>query len=108
MICERICQIRWNTWFRRAGPAEGNRIVTAHGLAPDGGIWAFEAVPGGTSPVAEAPDAYYVFRLDSLQAGGVPPFEDIEPVVRQAAVRAKKWEAARQIAGTIEPSECGA
>jgi len=57
---------------------------------PDVGVWAFEAHPGETSPVIENSGAFYVFRLDSLWAAGVPPFGQVEAEVRLAAVHAKQ------------------
>src|ERR1044071_8927513 len=61
--------------IRKAGPlAEGSRLSTPDaGNVPDVGVWAFQAKPGEESPVIEAEAAYAVVRLDSTQAGGVPP-----------------------------------
>lgn len=67
-------------------------------IVPDISVWAFEARPGETSPVIENLGAYYVFRLDSIQAEGVPPLASVEPQVRAALTREKKRAAAEVIA----------
>lgn len=69
---------------------------------PDVGVWAFESSVGETSPVIETAGAYYVFRLDSLTAAGVPPFQQVENEARLAVLREKKRAAALQIARDIE------
>src|SRR3970282_1442598 len=56
--------------------------------------WAFEARVGETSPIVEAKPAYYVFRLDSLVAEGLPPLADR----RAQAVAAVKLEQQQAIA----------
>ena len=81
--------------------AQGDRVQAGEYVVPDAGLWAFEAVPGETSPVVEARHAYYVFRLDSLTPGGIPPLDDIRNEVARAAQRVKRWEAARALAEQI-------
>src|SRR5207249_12119598 len=56
---------------------EGERLTLGTSTVPDVRVWAFEARPGETSPVIDAPQASYVFRLDSLEAAGVPPLASI-------------------------------
>lgn len=80
---------------------EGERLTLAPYVIPDVGIWAFEARPGDTSPVIEARHAFYLFRLDSLTPGGVPPLDQIRGEVRRAVMRQKKREALRQLAGRL-------
>lgn len=80
---------------------EGSQAMTVNGPAPDAGIWAFEARVGEISDVVEAPDAYYLFRLDSLQEAHAPLLTDIEPAVRRAVLDEKKWQVARDRAATI-------
>ncbi|MGH7567848.1 MAG: peptidyl-prolyl cis-trans isomerase, partial [Gemmatimonadales bacterium] len=77
---------------RRLGPplergrvVEGERAFLGGRIVPDVSVWAFEAGSGETSPVIEAPAAYYVFRLDSLVPAGVPPLAEVRPTVLQAA-----------------------
>ncbi len=73
----------------------------------DAGIWAFEAEVGEISEVVETDQAYYVFRLDSLRAAGVPPLARIEGRVRQAARVAKQMEQTRAIAREIAADLAG-
>jgi hypothetical protein len=51
---------------------EGSRMVLGRYAIPDVGVWAFERRPGETSPVIEGEAAYYVFRVDSADAGRGP------------------------------------
>ena len=87
----------------RAPPVrEGQPLLLGRFLVPDVSVWAFEARPGETSPVIENRGAYYVFRLDSVQASGVPPLPQVETVVRSAVLREKKRAAAETIARDAE------
>jgi len=56
---------------------EGERFTLGRSGIPDVSVWAFEARPGETSPVIDAPSGYYVFRLDSVSTAGVPPLSQI-------------------------------
>jgi len=75
---------------------EGERLTLGRSTVPDVGVWAFEARPGETSPVIDAAQASYVFRLDSLEAAGVPPLAGIRARVLDAARYEKKKVVARQ------------
>src|SRR5438270_279844 len=75
---------------------EGERLTLGTSTVPDVSVWAFEARPGETSPVIDAPQASYVFRLDSLEAAGVPPLASIRARVLAAARYEKKEEVARE------------
>jgi peptidyl-prolyl cis-trans isomerase D len=77
---------------------EGTRVQLGQFVVPDAGVWAFQAKPGGTSPVIETPFAYYVFRLDSLHDAGIPTLKEIRSAVEHSARERKKWDAARKIA----------
>jgi len=69
---------------------EGQRFALGPDApVPDVSVWAFETAVGETSPVIEAPSGYYVFRLDSVTASGVPPLAQIRGQV-SAAVRLEK------------------
>ncbi|HYU08188.1 MAG TPA: SurA N-terminal domain-containing protein [Gemmatimonadales bacterium] len=68
---------------------EGDRFTLGRYVIPDVSVWAFEAPVGETSPVIEALPAYYVFQLDSVTAGGVPPLHEVRARVT-AAVRLEK------------------
>ncbi len=75
---------------------EGERLRLGRYLIPDVGVWAFEAVPGETSPVVEAQPAYYVFRLDSLIPAGTRPLAEVRDAVVRAARLERKQTIARQ------------
>ena len=76
---------------RTGAVQEGTRVQIGNLVVPDAGAWAFSgAEPGATSPVIESSFAYYVFRLDSLQAAGVPPLAQIRPAVEHALRTEKK------------------
>ena len=87
---------------------EGDRLVLGPYVIPDVGVWAFERRIGETSPVIEGEAAYYVFRLDSLDPGGVPPLSEVRDRVQYQARIAKKatlWrERAAQIAEALKSS----
>ena len=76
---------------------ELDRLTIGRFRVPDVGIWAFETLPGETSQVVENPEAYYLFRLDSVIPEQLPPLGEIEATVRNAALTAKKTEVARQL-----------
>jgi peptidyl-prolyl cis-trans isomerase D len=83
----------------RANPLQsGSRVQIGVQQVPDAGIWAFQAKPGETGRIIEVSYAYFLFRLDSLHAEGVPPFEQVREAVTVAARNAKKFEAARAVA----------
>ena len=87
----------------RAPPVrEGQPLLLGRFLVPDVSVWAFESRPGETSPVIENRGAYYVFRLDSVQAAGVPLLAQVETVVRSGVLREKKRAAAATIAHDAE------
>ncbi|PYO97500.1 MAG: hypothetical protein DMD61_12190 [Gemmatimonadetes bacterium] len=70
---------------------------------PDVSVWAFEGrVPGETSPVIDGDRASYVFRIDSLQAEGVPPLDQIRARVVAAVRYEKKKALARDRAVQVE------
>src|SRR5438309_1830979 len=74
---------------------QGERLTLGTSTIPDVSVWAFEARPGETSPVIDAAQASYVFRLDSLEAAGVPPLVSIRARVLAAARFEKKKVVAR-------------
>jgi peptidyl-prolyl cis-trans isomerase D len=83
----------------QAGPlVEGQAARIGTAFVPDAAIWAFGAEPSDISEVIETDEAFYLFRLDSLEQEGVPPLPRILARVGQAAKVAKQWEQARIIA----------
>ena len=82
----------------RADPLQkGSRVQVGLQVVPDAGIWAFQAKPGETGRIVEVSYAYFLFRLDSLQAEGVPPFEMVKDAVTYAVRNDKKFDVARTI-----------
>ena len=81
---------------------ESGRMILDGRAIPDAALWAFEAIPDETSEVIETPFAFYVFRLDSVRPEGAPPFDEVEEEVRRAAMAAKKWTIARELAAEID------
>jgi peptidyl-prolyl cis-trans isomerase D len=78
------------------GVQEGTRVQVGNLVVPDAGAWAFGgSKPGATSPVIETSVAFYIFRIDSLQAAGVPPLAQIRPAVEYALRNDKKKELAK-------------
>jgi peptidyl-prolyl cis-trans isomerase D len=83
----------------KSGPVlEGTKVQLGNLVVPDAGVWAFTAKPGQTGPVVETDIAYYVFRLDSLKAAGVPGLDQIRQAVASQARAAKKLEQGRKVA----------
>jgi peptidyl-prolyl cis-trans isomerase D len=76
---------------------KGSRVQAGVNLVPDAGLWAFQAKVGETSRLIETSYAFFLFRLDSTKAEGMPPFEEI----KDAATFAARQEAKRAIAKTI-------
>ncbi len=83
---------------RTAPVPKGSRALVGQTVVPDAGVWAFQAKPGQVSQVIEAPDAAYLFRLDSMDAEGIPPIERIRPAVEFAVRDQKKRALARRVA----------
>jgi len=87
----------------RAPPVrERQPLLLGRFLVPNVSVWAFESRPGETSEVIENRGAYYVFRLDSVQAAGVPPLAQVEVAVRSGVLREKKRAAAETVAHDAE------
>lgn len=70
-------------------------------VVPDAGIWAFQAKPGETGRIIETTYGYFLFRLDSVQAEGLPPFEQIRASVELAARQDAKRGAAKAIGADL-------
>jgi peptidyl-prolyl cis-trans isomerase D len=76
---------------------------------PDAGAWAARAKDGEISPIIETPVAMYLFRIDSIAEGGVPPLERIRDEVAQQVRDEKKTARARDIAARlVKQVEAGA
>ncbi len=87
---------------RPAAPLQkGGRVQAGLQVVPDAGVWAFQAKPGETGRIIETSYAYFLFRLDSLQAEGLPPFEQIQSSVELAARQDAKRVAAKAIGADL-------
>ena len=80
---------------------QGDRFSIGRYVIPDVSVWAFEAPIGETSPVIEALPAYYVFQLDSVTEGGVPPLEQIRGRVTSLVRLEKQKQLARLKADSL-------
>ncbi|HEX5003997.1 MAG TPA: peptidyl-prolyl cis-trans isomerase [Gemmatimonadales bacterium] len=84
------------------GPAtpvqQGTQLQLGTRVIPDAGAWAFQAKLGEVSPIIETPIGYYLFRLDSISAEGVPPLDAIGDAVTIAVVQDKKTTLAQELA----------
>jgi peptidyl-prolyl cis-trans isomerase D len=88
---------------------KGERLTLDGYAVPDVSVWVFEArPPGETGPVIDGERASYVFRLDSLEAAGVPPLAEIRARVLAAARYEKKKVAARERAEQAAAALSGA
>ena len=83
----------------RVGPvAEGTQMLLGTLVVPDASTWAFQTLkPGSVSPLIETTDAIFLFRIDSIQAAGVPPLAQVRLAAEVAARNAKKVVIARAI-----------
>ena len=80
---------------------KGSRAQVGLRVIPDAGIWAFQAKPGETGRIIEVTYGYFLFRLDSVDLEGVPPFEKIKQSVALAAGTEKKRELAKTVAANL-------
>ena len=81
---------------------KGNRLRLGNFIVPDVGIWAFEAFEGETSSVIETEQAYYVFRIDSLEEERTLTLEEVRDQATFGARDAKKWEMAEDLAAQVD------
>ncbi len=81
---------------------QGVPFVLGRYRIPDVGVLAFEAHPGETSQVIETSGAFYVFRLDSVYAAGVPALAEVKDQLRVAAQQERKRAAAEALAHEAE------
>ncbi|HEY4305704.1 MAG TPA: peptidyl-prolyl cis-trans isomerase [Gemmatimonadaceae bacterium] len=67
----------------RAIAFENEPAVAAGQVVPGASAWAFGgAKPGETSEMFDDDNGYYVARLDTLQEGGEPKFDNVKDLVR--------------------------
>jgi peptidyl-prolyl cis-trans isomerase D len=77
---------------------EGSRAQLGRQVVPDVGVWAFQAREGEVGEVIETPDAFYLFRLDSLVDASEPTLAAVRPAVEDAVRGVKRRELARNVA----------
>ncbi|HET7601651.1 MAG TPA: SurA N-terminal domain-containing protein [Gemmatimonadales bacterium] len=76
----------------------GGRVQMGNQVVPDAGIWAFQTAIGEIGDVIETPDAYYLFRLDSVRDESSPKLAQVRPAVEAEVRDQKRFEVARGIA----------
>lgn len=76
-------------------------------IVPDATVWAFQAEVGEHSPVIETPQAYFVFRVDSLWEEGVPPLGQIRDQVAARLLEQKKAAESRRLAQEVSHQATG-
>lgn len=78
----------------RSSVVEGNTLTVNGQYIPSVGPWAFQgAKPGETSELFDAPDGYYLARLDSLTPGGALSLDRAKQDIRAYLLRQKKIDA---------------
>jgi peptidyl-prolyl cis-trans isomerase D len=97
---------------------EKEPLTFAGRQVPGLSAWAFSGVsPGESSDLQDAPEAYYLGRLDSLRAAGTAPLADVQDEIRRRLERTARLEAhlpaARRLAsaarsGTLEAAAAAA
>lgn len=78
---------------------EKEPLTFAGRAIPSVSAWAFSGVrPGETSDLFDAPDAYYLARLDSVTKGGVPALKDVKLDIQRRLAREKRIDKLRPVA----------
>jgi peptidyl-prolyl cis-trans isomerase D len=78
--------------IRRAAVLDTDALTIEGQFIPSVGPWAFTARPGETSELFDADEGYFLGRLDSLRAGGIPSLEQATPEVRSILAIQKKLD----------------
>ncbi len=75
---------------------EGEPLQVDGHLVPSASAWAFNGATkvGETSDIYDAPDGYYIVRLDSLTVGGKPTLASMTPELRSELAAVKKVDIA--------------
>lgn len=72
---------------------EGEPLTWNGRYVPSVSAWAFSGVkPGNIGDLVDAPNAYYLARLDSLSPGGAPRLADVRDEIKQTLVTQKKLD----------------
>ncbi len=79
--------------IRRGAVLDTDALTIDGKFIPSVGPWAFQgAKVGETSDLFDAPDGYYLGRLDSLRQGGIPSLEQATPDIRAVLAIQKKLD----------------
>ena len=82
---------RFNLPIARAVATEGEPLVWNGKYVQDLGAWAFRGSrTGDISDIVDAPEAFYLARIDSLQEGGKVDLDDVRDDVRRVLINRKK------------------
>jgi peptidyl-prolyl cis-trans isomerase D len=82
---------RFNLPIARAVATEGEPLTWNGKYVQDLGAWAFRGSRvGDISDIVDAPDAFYLARIDSLEEGGKVNLDDVREEVRRVLVNRKK------------------
>jgi peptidyl-prolyl cis-trans isomerase D len=79
--------------IKRGTAVESDALVIDGKFIPSVGPWAFGgAKPGETSELFDAEDGYYIGRLESITAGGIPSLEQAKTDIRPILAVQKKLD----------------
>ncbi len=82
---------RFNLPIARAVAVEGDPLTWNGQYVQDLGAWAFRGSRvGDISDVVDAPEAFYLARIDSLQEGGEVGLDNVREEIRRVLVNRKK------------------
>jgi peptidyl-prolyl cis-trans isomerase D len=82
---------RFNLPIARAVATEGEPLTWNGKYVQDLGAWAFRGSRvGDISDIVDAPDAFYLARIDSLEEGGTVNLDDVREEIRRVLVNRKK------------------
>ena len=72
---------------------EGEPLSVAGQYVPSASAWAFSGVkPGETSDLFDSDNGYVLARLDSVQAGGLPPLAQVRDDIKRTVAAEKKLD----------------
>src|SRR5688572_1279621 len=82
---------RFSLPIARAVATEGEPLTWNGQYVQDLGAWAFRGSRvGDISDIVDAPDAFYLARIDSLEEGGKVELEDVRDEIRRVLLNRKK------------------
>jgi peptidyl-prolyl cis-trans isomerase D len=82
---------RFNLPIARAVATEGDPLMWNAKYVQDLGAWAFRGSrEGDISDIVDAPEAFYLARIDSLEEGGKVQVDDVREDVRRVLINRKK------------------